>query len=175
MHCCKLNLRLLRHFTKPIARSQRYTTPAVQSTNENSSLEPIPINKVEQLEVNKVDQLELEIDFPPIEDLSILARKRREREKWHDKMKKLGTVEEKIFELNMPMYYGWKVYEIKEGIVPYDSLSHAQYVTRTHLVDKPGLPDCYNNIVSSETLEALVQKIKNPIQDALVFEYNFKR
>lgn len=167
MHCCNWNLRLLRHFTKSVAKSQRYTTPAVQTITENSSLKNIP--------EDKIDELESEIDFPPIQDLTRDARNRRKREEWHDKVKKLGTVEEKIFELNMPRYYGWKTVIIKEETIPYDPLSHTQYVTRTHVMNEPGLPDCYNNIVSPETLDSLVQAVKTPVEDALLFEYNFKR
>lgn len=171
MHCCKINLRVLRHFTKSIGRSQQYTTPAVQSVNENPVSNPVDV-----VTTDKVDRFELlDIDFPPVVDLSAPARRRREREEWHDKVRQLGTVEEKIFELNMPMYYGWKTYEIQEDSIPYDPLPHAQYITRTHVVNEQKLPDYYNNIISPEALDGLVQAIKGPVEDALLFEYNFKR
>ncbi|XP_011867652.1 PREDICTED: 28S ribosomal protein S30, mitochondrial [Vollenhovia emeryi] len=113
--------------------------------------------------------------YPPIEDLSWKTKWRRKRASWHDKIKGLETVEEKLFEFNMPRYYGWTALMLNEHVIPYDALSHAQYCTRTHVVKESGLPAYYNNIISSEQLDRMVQAIKSDVEDNIIFEYCMRR
>jgi len=113
--------------------------------------------------------------YPPIEDLSYKMKWKRKRQAWHDKIKSLETVEEKLFEINMPRYYGWKSLILKEQFIPYDSLSHAQYFTRTHIVKESGLPAYYNSIISTEQLDRMVQAIKSDIENDIIFEYCIRR
>ncbi|XP_025075488.1 uncharacterized protein LOC105432645 [Pogonomyrmex barbatus] len=118
----------------------------------------------------------MEIIYPPIEDLSNWKSKwKKTRQAWHDKIKNLETVEEKLFEINMPRYYGWKSLILNEHVVPYNSLSHVQYITRTHVVKESGLPTYYDNIISTEQLDNLVQVIKSDIENDIIFEYCIKR
>ena len=154
MYCYKVNAHLLARCAPLIRRLQR-----------NSS---VPAS-------NKNELVDTDIKYPPILDLSRPARKRREREEWHTKVKKLGTVEEKIFELNMPRYYGWKVLKLTEGLIPYDPLPKAQFLTKTHIVEEPKLPSFYDNLLTAEEIDASVQQMKNQVEDALVFEYNYKK
>lgn len=116
---------------------------------------------------SKTSQSEL---YPPILDLSKNSTKRRAKEEWHNKIMKLKSVEEKLFGLNMPYYYGWKSLLLKEGFIPYNSLQHTQYITKTHLVDDQKLPDIYDTLCTPEQLDSLVQCVKQPIQDAIIFE-----
>ncbi|XP_012528781.1 28S ribosomal protein S30, mitochondrial [Monomorium pharaonis] len=109
--------------------------------------------------------------YSPIEDLSWKAKQKRNKQAWHDKIKGLETVEEKIFEINMPRYYGWKSLILKEHVIPYNTLSHTQYYTRTHIVKESGLPAYYNNVISTEQLDRMVQEIKNDVEDSIIFEY----
>lgn len=113
--------------------------------------------------------------YPSIEDLSWKAKQKRFRLAWHDKIKNLETVEEKLFKINMPRYYGWKSLILKEHVIPYDALSHAQYYTRTHIVKESGLPAYYNNIISTEQLDRIVQEIKSDIEDNIIFEYCIRK
>lgn len=113
--------------------------------------------------------------YLPIEDLSWKAKFKRTKQAWYDKIKSLETVEEKLFEINMPRYYGWKSLIIKEHFIPFDALSHAQYITRTHIVKESGLPEYYNNVVSNEQLDRIVQAIKSDIEDNIIFEYCVRR
>ncbi|XP_076293892.1 mitochondrial ribosomal protein S30 [Lasioglossum baleicum] len=108
--------------------------------------------------------------YPPILDISRGSTKRRAKEEWHNKILKLKSVEEKLFGLNMPYYYGWKSLQLKEGSTPYNSLEHTRYITKTHLVDDQKLPDIYDNLCTPEQLDILVQNVKQPIQDAIIFE-----
>ncbi|XP_076646293.1 mitochondrial ribosomal protein S30 [Halictus rubicundus] len=113
---------------------------------------------------------QLEDVYSPILDLSKQGVKRRAKEEWHNKIQKLESVEEKLFGLNMPYYYGWKSLLLQEGIIPYNSLQHTQYITKTHLVDNQKLPNFYDNLCTPEQLDILVQNVKKPIQDAIIFE-----
>lgn len=113
--------------------------------------------------------------YPPIEELNWKARLKRKKQTWHEKIKSLKTVEEKLFEFNMPRYYGWKSLLLNEHVIPYNSLSHAQYITRTHIIKEPGLPAYYNNVISTEQLDCIVQAIKNDIEDNIIFEHCIRR
>ncbi|XP_003703244.1 mitochondrial ribosomal protein S30 [Megachile rotundata] len=130
----------------------------------------IPINVIRKYASTAVSETST-IEYPPILDTSYKATVKRKDEVWHNKIKKLESVEEKLFGINMPRFYGWKSLHLKEGFAPYDSLGHAQYITRTHLVNTHELPDFYSNIITSEQLDALVEIVKSHIKNILSFEY----
>lgn len=110
--------------------------------------------------------------YLPIEDLSYKARKRRQNETWYEEIRNLETVEEKLFKVNMPRYYGWKLLHLEESKIPYGILKYTQYITRTHVMKEPGLPTCYNNVISTEQLDSIVETVKNNIADDIAFEYS---
>lgn len=172
MQCCSVNPRLLSRFAPLVRRSQRALS--VQPAASENIERQVPQN-FSELAVRKNQSKTSDVEFPPILDLSRNAKKRGQSQAWHNYIKRLGTVEEKIFELNMPRYYGWKVCKIEEGTIPYDGLPFAQYVTRTHVVNKPRLPAYYDSLLTPESLDALVQQIKSQIEDALVFEYTYRK
>ncbi|XP_032687299.1 39S ribosomal protein S30, mitochondrial [Odontomachus brunneus] len=109
--------------------------------------------------------------YLPIEDLSFKAKKRRREEAWYEEIRNLETVEEKLFKVNMPKYYGWKLLYLEEGRIPYGVLKYTQYITRTHVMKEPGLPTYYNNVISTEQLDSIVEAVKNNIADDIAFEY----
>lgn len=109
--------------------------------------------------------------YPPILDLSLRGRIKRRRDLWHDKIKKLETVEEKLYGINMPHYYGWKSLHLEEGNVPYNSLDHAQYITRTHVINDSKLPEFYDAVITNEQLDSMVQTVKHHIENIITFEY----
>jgi len=113
--------------------------------------------------------------YLPIEEFSYKANSKRKKQAWHEKIKSIQTVEEKLFEFNMPRYYGWKSLLLNEHSIPYNSLSHAQYITRTHVIKEPGLPAYYNDVISTEQLDSIVQAIKHDIEDNIIFEYCIRR
>lgn len=112
--------------------------------------------------------------YPSILDLSYEAKLKRKNEEWHNKIKKLETVEEKLIGINMPRYYGWKSLNLKEGFVPYNSLQHTQYITHTHVINNNKLPEFYDTVITSEKINALVQIIKQNIENIIIFEYNHR-
>jgi len=107
--------------------------------------------------------------YPPIRDLSRKGIKNTKIQILCNKIRNLETVEEKIFKINMPRYYGWKTLILNEYKIPYNSLTHAQHITRTHIVKEFGLPDYYNNVISNEQLDDIIQKIKSNVEDNILF------
>lgn len=108
-------------------------------------------------------------EYPPIVDLSLQARKFREREAVREKIKKVNTVEEKQIALNMPRYYGWKCVILNEDKVPYNAMPFVQYYTRTHFIPTDELPDIYSETASAADL--VVKEIKSNIEDVILMEH----
>ncbi|XP_076620964.1 mitochondrial ribosomal protein S30 [Colletes latitarsis] len=132
-----------------------------------------PIRKYAVPAVTKSDTTK-EVIYPPILDLSRKAKRSRRKEVWHNKIKVLESVEEKLYGINMPRYYGWKSLELLEGRVPYNTLPQAQYITRTHVVEDYQLPNFYDDLITSEQLDIMIKDLKKPIEDALTFEYCYR-
>lgn len=120
-------------------------------------------------------QVECKPEYPPIVDECFYSRKVRDRKKWHNKVKDLSTVEEKLFELNMPRYYGWRSYTLEEHRVPYNCLRTIQSITKTYIHEKAALPSFYDNIINDEALDSCVQDVKSQIQEALLLQYAIAR
>ncbi|XP_011305241.1 uncharacterized protein mRpS30 [Fopius arisanus] len=110
------------------------------------------------------------VEYPPILDTRFKASYRRYLEKKHDAVKNVKTVEEKMIKLNMPKYWGFKTLMYEEGRIFYNELPHAQYITRTHVMREPKLPDSYDNLMASDDLEGLVKEIKELFDDGIAFE-----
>lgn len=109
-----------------------------------------------------------EPQYPPILDVKYKAVKERERLAWHEKIKCLKTVEEKLFAINMPRYYGFKSVMLNDIIFRYNSLPFFQYSTRTSLFDS-GLPEYYNKL--NDRVDGLLGHVKSDVEDAVLFEY----
>lgn len=120
------------------------------------------------------NQREVEVSYPAILDTSFEAKKARERKKWHDKIKALPTVEEKLLEINMPSYYGWKSLNLSEGVIPYDSLGFTQFITRTHFIQTDDIPTKVNRELDNYCSE-WVAKLKPLVNDVLLFDHYNKR
>lgn len=104
--------------------------------------------------------------YPPILDLSFEKRLERKKELIHDEIKAVKTVEEKQIKLNMPRYYGFKCNLFTEDRIPYNSLSLAQHITRTHLIIDNNLPDHYKNLQVDE----MVKQLKSDIEELVFIE-----
>lgn len=105
--------------------------------------------------------------YPPIEDPSFKAKKKREVGQWHERIRLLSSVEEKLFEINMPKYYGYKAHMITDQKFPYNVLPLAQYATRTHLVEGQW-PDVYSRL--EESSKKLLEEIRGELEDVISFE-----
>lgn len=126
--------------------------------------------KFTQPTVASVDDEEYtkEPQYPPILDLDYKAVRQRKRAAWHEKVKCVKTVEEKLIAINMPRYYGFKSVMLNDQTFRYNSLPFFQYVTRTQLFDT-GLPECYNQF--NEKADGVLGQVKSDIEDAVLFEY----
>ncbi|XP_055637779.1 28S ribosomal protein S30, mitochondrial [Toxorhynchites rutilus septentrionalis] len=105
--------------------------------------------------------------YPKIEDPSFTAKKQREAVQWHDKIRQLSTVEEKLFEINMPKYYGYKAHMITDEKFPYNVLPFAQFATRTHLSEGK-LPEYYDTF--NESARMFLDTMKTDLEDIIGFE-----
>jgi len=113
--------------------------------------------------------------YPLIHDLSPRATKARERESLAGKYRKLKTVEEKLFAVNLPRYYGWNSLHLKEGESPYNYLPFVQYSTRS-LVNRVDMEGFYKlRGMSLEETGGYVERLRPLLQEALLFELKGKR
>uniref|UniRef100_A0AAG5D2G6 28S ribosomal protein S30, mitochondrial n=1 Tax=Anopheles atroparvus TaxID=41427 RepID=A0AAG5D2G6_ANOAO len=104
--------------------------------------------------------------YPPIQDLAYRARKKRVQESWHERIAKLSSVEEKLFEINMPKYYGYKVNLLTDEKFPYNIKPFVQYATRTSI--QSGMPQCYEPLQEEAT--QLLERIRSQLEDTIGFE-----
>lgn len=104
--------------------------------------------------------------YPEILDLSVKECRKREKIAWHEEVKKLNTIEEKLIKVNMPKYYGWQMMMLTDQDFPYNTLPYVQHYTRTQF--ETGLPAEWCKY-SAEQLDAIVISIKDQIEEAILF------
>lgn len=107
-------------------------------------------------------------EYPPILDMSLEARLRRNRERIHEKIQKLNTIEEKQIALNMPRFYGWQCIMLNEDKVPYNAMPLVQCYTRSHFIPVEKLPDCYLDTASAA--DEITKEVRSLIEDAISIE-----
>lgn len=117
--------------------------------------------------VNHAEDFSDRPQYPAIEDLSYKSKKKREVAQWHKRISMLSSVEEKLFEINMPKYYGYKAHMITDQKFPYNVLPLAQYATRTQLVEDK-LPEGYGKL--KEDAEKLLNEMRGNLEDVIGFE-----
>lgn len=105
--------------------------------------------------------------YPAIVDPSYKSKKQREAAQWHERIRLLSSVEEKLFEINMPKYYGYKSHMITDQKFPYNVLPLAQYATRTHLMEEK-LPEAYGHL--EENVKKLLEEVRGELEDIIGFE-----
>lgn len=133
-------------------------------------VKPYCTNKAKYVFYNPKDEYTEHVQYPKIETEREINEK--ETIAWYDKIKRIKSVEEKLFEINVPRYWGWKCLLLKEGEIPYNSLDFTKFITRTHLIECKELPENYQQ--SSEISSNLVKKIKTLVED-LVADSHFVR
>lgn len=126
------------------------------------------LSTVAQHETTKSEYNET-AEYPAIQDQSYRVKKNRKRLEWHEKIKKIGTIEEKLIEINLPKYYGYKCTILNDREYPYNTLPFFQYATNTQFVEEAD-----GHAAASEeeakTIENFLNQIKSDIQDAVEFE-----
>lgn len=111
--------------------------------------------------------------YPTILNLSPESVIRRERDVKLDKLKKLGTIEEKLIGINMPRFYGWSSLMLHEGNYPLNIMPFVQHITRTDFIEAESFP--FTNRNSQSEVNSAVDKIRPQLQDALIMEIAKRR
>ncbi|XP_059621463.1 large ribosomal subunit protein mL65 [Phlebotomus argentipes] len=109
-----------------------------------------------------------EPQYPEILDLSFRARKYRQKQTWHDKLRRVASVEEKLLGINMPRYYGYKCVMLNDQKIPYNSLPFTQFATRTAFREADKLPDFYRRY--DEAAERIAGAVQGAIEEVLEHE-----
>ncbi|XP_037726460.1 39S ribosomal protein S30, mitochondrial [Drosophila subpulchrella] len=126
---------------------------------------------------------EAEPAYPEIRDPSFKARKQKDAADWHEEIRQVPTVEEKMIKINMPRYYGYKVVDFNDSKIPYNALPLTQHYTRTVVEDlelpspsasastSPEVADQGDKSTSSE--DALVKATREDVIEALEFAHDY--
>lgn len=129
-----------------------------------------------QLQLNSTDA---EPAYPEIQDLSFKARKQKDAANWHEEIRQVPTVEEKMIKINMPRYYGFKVVDFNDSKIPYNALPLTQHYTRTVLEDLPSETDKKAQAKDSEqeqeqpSVDGLFKAARGDVIDALEFAHDY--
>ena len=110
--------------------------------------------------------------YPPIYDISLKSEKEREFKTWTDKICNLPTIEQKLIELNMPKYYGWKSANIRDESIPLCAADFVNYSTRTYTIKE--LPIEYYQDVQ-ETAERYLPEVKDYIENLIYLKDKLSR
>lgn len=105
--------------------------------------------------------------YPPIMDNSRDAIKAREKNEWHMKIKRIGTIEEKLIEINVPKYYGYKCVMLSEKEFPYNTMRFLQYATNTEFVEES---HASSGEEETKKVDNFLNLIKSDVEDAFEFE-----
>lgn len=109
--------------------------------------------------------------YPPIVEETPLAQKLRRKKVWHDWLKSHDTIEEKLFELNMPKYYGWNSVILRDDAVPYNFLPWAQFSTRTHVEVSDNINQLYSDSSLDSKASELASELKSEVENVILFEW----
>jgi len=131
----------------------------------------------------QLNPTEAEPAYPEIRDPSFKARKQKDAADWHEEIRQVPTVEEKMIKINMPRYYGYKVVDFNDSKIPYNALPLTQHYTRTVVEDlelpspsasastAPEVADQGDKNTSSE--DALVKATREDVIEALEFAHDY--
>ncbi|TDG41441.1 hypothetical protein AWZ03_012142 [Drosophila navojoa] len=111
-----------------------------------------------------------EPEYPVIRDLSYKSRKQQTAAEWHEQIRQLPTVEEKMIKVNMPRYYGYKVVDLNDTKIPYNALPLTQHYTRTVLEELP-TPQATTED-KKDDLDATVKIARDDIIEALEYAHD---
>ncbi|XP_016996213.2 large ribosomal subunit protein mL65 [Drosophila takahashii] len=127
----------------------------------------------QSLQVNPAE--DVEPAYPVIRDPSFKARKQKDAADWHEEIRQVATVEEKMIKINMPRYYGYKVVDFNDSKIPYNALPLTQHYTRTVLEDLvvPSVSASESPEDASE--DSLLKATREEVIEALEFAHDYYR
>ncbi|KAK3921872.1 28S ribosomal protein S30, mitochondrial [Frankliniella fusca] len=109
--------------------------------------------------------------YPPIVEETPLAQKLRRKKQWHDWLRSHDTIEEKLFELNMPKYYGWNSVILRDDAVPYNFLPWARFSTRTHIEVSDAINPLYSDSLLDTKASEIASELKSEVENVILFEW----
>lgn len=104
------------------------------------------------------------VEYPPIVDDSFEAKLKRKYVEQFERIKQCPTIEEKIIELNMPRYWGFRCMMMGDEWYPYNPLPFVKYSTKTEFKETPlkiedpaeaKKVDDFYNIFKSDLVDAI--------------------
>lgn len=107
-------------------------------------------------------------NYPPILALDTKNVYCRDRDLKLDKIKRLGTIEEKLIGINMPRYYGWSSLILNEGNFPFNILPFVQHITRTDIKELEKFP--FSSGLSKNEMDNILNKIRPQLKEAIILE-----
>lgn len=140
----KLNKPFYRIISSNSINIRRYTTETLSET-VNNEVTTAPV-------------------YPPIQELTPKKKRERRRLEWHEAVKKLNTIEEKLIKVNMPKYWGYQMMKLYDDFFAYDCLPYIQHWTRTLYED--GVPKDWCKR-STEEIDKHVNLLMGPIEEAI--------
>lgn len=117
---------------------------------------------------NAIQKSSEEVKYPPIVDQSKKAVQEREKMSWHEQVKKLETIEEKLIKVNMPAYWGLRTTPLVNDEYHYNCFPHFQHWTRTQYENE--LPKSWFKR-SAEEVDGLINNVRDHIIEAITFQY----
>lgn len=112
-------------------------------------------------------------NYPPILSHDKKSVYCRSRDQKLDKIKKLGTIEEKLIGINMPRFYGWNSLILNEGNFPFNILPFIQHITRTDVIEINSFP--FSSDFQKTEIESIINKIRPQLQEAIILEVLHKK
>lgn len=125
-----------------------------------------------------------EPEYPVIRDVSYKGRKLHSARDWHNEIRSVATVEEKMIKVNMPRYYGYKVVDLNDTKMPYNALPLMQHYTRTVLqleggkeqeqkqLAAPAAKATETNETKQSHLDAFVKAAREDVIEALEYSHD---
>lgn len=125
-----------------------------------------------------------EPEYPVIRDVSFKGRKLQTVRDWHDEIRRVATVEEKMIKVNMPRYYGYKVIDLNDTKTPYNALPLMQHYTRTVLEQVEVPPPAPSSAPApaeatseptnkkTQNLDAIVKAAREDVIEALEYAHD---
>ncbi|XP_068158921.1 large ribosomal subunit protein mL65 [Drosophila tropicalis] len=126
-----------------------------------------------QSQTKAITDADAEPEYPAIKDLSFKARKEQIAVDWHEELRQVPTIEEKLIKVNMPRYYGYKVVQLTDKQIPYNALGLTQHYTRTKLEEVPVKGKEEATTTDQKQLESFVQTARGDLIDALEFSHDY--
>ncbi|XP_023334071.1 39S ribosomal protein S30, mitochondrial [Eurytemora carolleeae] len=118
----------------------------------------------------RVDEYSETAMYPPI------SRYRTDDEKSaakaRDLVRECDTVEEKMYQINRPKYYGWWSYIMQPDKIPADLLDFTKFSTWTHV--EQGLPEYFHNQVLDTQAKSILAEVAPLIEMVVRDESQFR-